>query len=104
MMAIDPLEVSRMELRDYGEEVTVLPAQKAAFPATMLFDDGIEDFAIGQAQGHMAQEVFRCLPEDDAQIYAGTLIIMDGIEYLVPNQASVIRRRKCLTVIQVNEQ
>ncbi|MCF6180047.1 MAG: hypothetical protein L3J63_11765, partial [Geopsychrobacter sp.] len=97
-------EVARIVVRDFGEPVTVLPPQSASFVASMIFDDGVEEVGIGQIGGHMGQPFFRCLPEVDSMITAGTLVTLDGIEYLVPNDSNVIRRRHNLTEIQVNEQ
>ena len=100
-MAIDHLEVSRMEIRDFGEPVTVLPPQAAAFTVPMIFDDGVEEAGIGHIGGHMGQPTFRCLPENDTVIGAGTLISLDGVEYKV---FEVVKRRHCLTEIRVKEQ
>lgn len=102
-MAIDHLEVSRMEIRDFGEAVTVLPPSAAAFTVLMIFDDGVEETGMGHIGGHLGQPTFHCLPEVDGPIAAETLISLDGVEYLVTNDSNVIRRRHCLTEIQVVE-
>ncbi len=100
-MAIDHLEVLRMEIRDFGEPITVLPAQAAAFVAMMIFDDAVDEARIGHVGGHMGQPTFRCLPEVDGLIAVGTRITLDGVEYKV---FEVVRRRHCLTEILVKEQ
>lgn len=102
-MAIDPMEVCRMEVRDFGEKVTIVTTDGTVFWPQMIFEDEVEDTALGHMSGAVGQPVFRCLPEDAVLIEEGALLTCeDGTEYTV--FAEPIRRRNQLTLIRVNEQ
>ncbi|WP_321367936.1 hypothetical protein [uncultured Desulfuromusa sp.] len=102
-MAIDPMEVCRMEIRDSGEPVTIATPEGSVFTRPMIFDDGVDDTALGSMPGAIGQPVFLCLPEDAELIGEGALLTCeDGSEYLV--FAEPIRRKNQFTEIRVNEQ
>lgn len=102
-MIIDPLEVCRMELRDFGESVTVVTVDGSVFTRDMIFDDEVEETALGHMPGAVGQPVFLCLPDAAELIEEGTLLTCeDGLEYTV--FAEPIRRKNQMTMIKVNEQ
>lgn len=100
-MAVDHLDIGRMALEDDGREVIVKTEVDPARTVTMLFDEPEEEVRIGHVPGTMNYPEFSCLPEDAAGIGKGTLLTMNGDDFLV---FQVVPRRFDLTLIRVKEQ
>ncbi|WP_028318374.1 head-tail joining protein [Desulfobulbus elongatus] len=97
-MAVDPFEVGRLALADFGVAVQVTPAGGGEpYVIAALLATRPEDIHLGQSQGHLGGHVFRCLPEAAALLNEGDLLAVDGHEYAVfeifsfPGQLTEIR-------------
>lgn len=83
----DRLEAPTLALEDFGIQVTVIPRNGfGAYPITALFSPVAEQGTLGQARGHLASHVFRCLPEAAETLAEGDLLrLSDGSEFAVIN-------------------
>lgn len=99
-MALDHLAVSRLELDNFGERVTVATPGGPVFPVQMLIDENVEPTSLGNRRGHLAEIEVRCLPEDAEEIGRGaTLTRSSGEEFRVVDVLPVLG---AMTQILVN--
>ncbi|MCD6527007.1 MAG: hypothetical protein J7K75_08480 [Desulfuromonas sp.] len=95
-MNIDPFEVPRCALTDFGEDVTT-----PAGVRRMLLDEEVDDTTLGMSRGGMSATVFRCLPDVAAELAEeNVLTTTDGLRWLI---FEMIPHRNDLTEIRVNQ-
>jgi hypothetical protein len=104
-MTVDPLEVPRLALADFGETLAVIPvAGGDAFDIQVLCDETVEQTSLGnsrQSYGGMADTRFFCLPEEGERLSEGdTLTDTGGTVYRV---FEIIPHRQGMTEIRVVE-
>ena len=96
-MSIDPFEVPRCALADFGEDVTTPVGVHR-----MLFDEDIDDTTLGMSRGGMAGTAFRCMPDVAAELAEDNILTTaDGMRWLIFEK---IPHRNDLTEIRVTQQ
>jgi len=95
-MNIDPYEVPRCALADFGEDVTTPVGVRR-----MLFDEDVDDVQLGMSRGGMAETSFGCMPEVAAELAEDNeLTTADGMRWRV---FEIVPHRNDLTEIRVTQ-
>jgi len=98
-MIIDPLEIPRQALADYGVDVIVTPLSGGEpFPVIALFSAGSVPRSLGQSRGEILGPVFRVDPDRSGDFAEGDLLTHGGDNYAV---VEIVPIAGNLTVIKV---
>lgn len=83
MSLVDPLDVPRQVMADFGIPVRVVPVgMRDEYGITALFSPRTEDAELGQGRGALGTHLFRVLPEEAGQIEEGDILVTeDGGRY-----------------------
>lgn len=98
-MIVDPLEIPRQALADFGVDVIATPLSGGEpFPALALFSAGPVARALGQSRGEIQGPVFRVDPDRNGDFAEGDLLTHGGDNYAIVEIVPVAGN---LTVIKV---